>query len=913
MLTADELEARRAEIATDGDLTRLLRRLADRAQPVIERMPSVPEMKAILTADGGVCPEDGTRLEFDPWSPAEHRCPRCGKNFRGERHDAAWAHYQHLWLAERAAHLAVLGILGERPDAVRRANQLLLAYRNYSEFPNRDNVLGPSRLFFSTYLESIWLGNYLTAAILLREAGQLSDENAEIVAAVADESAGLIGEFDEGLSNRQTWHNAALASVAVWFQDEELATRVIEGPTGILAHLLQGFGPDGMWFEGDNYHLFALRGQLLAMRWAQQAGVTILADPRLAARVASALRAPAITALPDFTFPARKDSRFGVSLAQPMYLELWEIGLARLNQTAEPAMELWDWLGRLYESAAPPAQTFDSYLSEAGEPPPDRPRTRTDLSWWSLLEMLPEAPDAPSAWSASSTFLEGQGLAVLRSGDRYVSLECGQYGGGHGHPDRLNLVLHANGEYWLPDFGTGSYVARDLFWYRSTLAHNAPRLDGESQPKGDAICENFEQAGDWAWARGRFGDLSRTLVAGPAYVLDVVELSGDEDRLLELPLHLTGTVEMISPGLWQPDHLTDEFVQQVERFVPTTADPIVLRSCGGPGTSLAVHLEFPGDLLRVLAPGAPGTGGPVPFYLARARGRHLRLVSVFESAKTQPTVRQVRGEEIAIEVETSAGVDRHLATAEGWEVRTSTGAVRLRGERQQTRAFRPLVQLDRPMRIQGIALQVADPPELDGTIDGFDTGEPLELDHDDQYRRSEDPYPGADEFSARAHVNWNDEGLYLAVQVSKAEVMARDPSAAALRLDNEPDEIHSDGIQVYLRQPGQEAMLGWLIVPSSRNEELIIRSVSDAANEPGTIRGSWQPSENGYTITVAIAPAGWVPPNPGDQIDFDLLVNQMLPDRTRRAGQLVWSGGGGWVWLRGDRQEPEKFGILELR
>jgi hypothetical protein len=217
------------------------------------------------------------------------------------------------------------------------------------------------------------------------------------------------------------------------------------------------------------------------------------------------------------------------------------------------------------------------------------------------------------------------------------------------------------------------------------------------------------------------------------------------------------------------------------------------------------------------------------------------------------------------------------------------------------------------MRIQGIALQVADPPELDGTIDGFDTGEPLELDHDDQYRRSEDPYPGADEFSARAHVNWNDEGLYLAVQVSKAEVMARDPSAAALRLDNEPDEIHSDGIQVYLRQPGREAMLGWLIVPSSRNEELIIRSVSDAANEPGTIRGSWQPSENGYTITVAIAPAGWVPPNPGDQIDFDLLVNQMLPDRTRRAGQLVWSGGGGWVWLRGDRQDPEKFGILELR
>jgi hypothetical protein len=28
---------------------------------------------------------------------------------------------------------------------------------------------------------------------------------------------------------------------------------------------------------------------------------------------------------------------------------------------------------------------------------------------------------------------------------------------------------------------------------------------------------------------------------------------------------------------------------------------------------------------------------------------------------------------------------------------------------------------------------------------------------------------------------------------------------------------------------------------------------------------------------------------------------------------LVWSGGGGWVYLRGDRQDPARFGVLELR
>src|SRR2546427_3587090 len=32
--------------------------------------------------------------------------------------------------------------------------------RTYWGYANQDNVLGPSRLFFSTYLESIWIGNF---------------------------------------------------------------------------------------------------------------------------------------------------------------------------------------------------------------------------------------------------------------------------------------------------------------------------------------------------------------------------------------------------------------------------------------------------------------------------------------------------------------------------------------------------------------------------------------------------------------------------------------------------------------------------------------------------------------------------------------------------------------------------------
>ena len=113
MLTADELNQRQTEIQAAPDLAALLRRLTERARPVLERMPPIPRAKALLTADGGVCPRDGIRLEFNPWSPAEHRCSHCRQSYQGERHDRAWAHYQHLWLAERTAHLATVAVMAD--------------------------------------------------------------------------------------------------------------------------------------------------------------------------------------------------------------------------------------------------------------------------------------------------------------------------------------------------------------------------------------------------------------------------------------------------------------------------------------------------------------------------------------------------------------------------------------------------------------------------------------------------------------------------------------------------------------------------------------------------------------------------------------------------------------------------------
>jgi len=927
VVTAEELAARAQEVGGSADLAALLAHLRERARPLLERMPMIPEHKSVLTMDGGFCPDDGTALTFDPWSPDEHRCPRCGKTWRGERHNWSWARYQHLWLAERAAHLATLAALGDETDraVAARAREILNAYaQRYWRYPNRDNVLGPSRLFFSTYLESLWTCNIVAAAALLRASDQLDDATTRSVNQVVEEAATVIGDYDEGFSNRQTWNNAALAAAAVWFEDEELAQRAIEGPTGLIAHLVRGYGRDGMWYEGENYHLFALRGLLTGAGWARLAGVDFRDDQRLADRLHAALLAPSLTALPDFTYPARKDSRFGVSLAQPGYLEIWEVGISRLGKSEtedEKRDELLGWLTALYTNAEPPSlELMESYLHEAPISRVPFPVARSTLSWWALLEMLPELPASEAPWEPRSVLLESQGLAVLRRNGRYVSLECGPQGGGHGHPDRLQLMLHADGVYWLPDPGTGSYVAHDLFWYRSTLAHNAPRLDGESQPPGNASCECFDDQGEWAWVQGRFNDFVRMVATGPAYIVGVTMLAGKEDHLLELPWHLAGRGEVETPGRWVDDELPDEFVTRVQRFVPDAPGPVVLSHLEQ-HARLTAHLSFEGALLEMEGPGLPGEPERARFYVVRALGRNPRFITVLETHRDQPAIRAVRAHGDALEIETAAGVERHRIGGSEWIVeREGQDAVVLRGRREQTSPFVPLLEIDPPTPVSAPAFRVGGPPPLDGTVEGFDLSEPLELMLEDQYRRSEDAYPGPHDFSALAYAAWDESALYLAVVVTKPDLVLRPSTAPPLRLDNDPDAIHSDGLQVYVaparRHSGDPAgaPAGYLIIPNEDGHSVRASTTSDVhgAAAGGSVRGGWRRTEEGYCVTVAIPwPAGAYP-HAGGRVGFDLIINEMLPGRLRRVGQLVWSGGGGWVWLRGDRQDPARFGILEL-
>ncbi len=891
VVTIEEIEARRPLLGR-GDLAALLARQLARAGRLLEQAPVVPDQKAMLSTDGGICPKCGTILAFDPWSPKIHACGACQATVTGPRHDGHWARAQHLWIAERAAELAAVAVLTDDQRCAERACQLLAAYYElYHALPNDDNVLGPTHLFFSTYLESIWITNYLAAAHLLRERGWLNEADVEAINAIADEAAQLIGEFDEGMSNRQTWNAAALTAIAVWFDDDDLAQSAIEGRTGLLGHLTEGFGDDGMWAEGENYHLFAIRGLVTGIAWARVAGADLLADPVLVQTLGRALMAPARTALPDLTFPARKDSRFGVSLAHPAYLEVWEWALARLGDDAPD--DLGSWLAALYRQPARGELTYDAYLHDAGETA-RATTTRADLSWWMLFAMAESLPEAePFAWN--SELLASQGVAVLRRGTRYLSLECGGYGGGHGHPDRLQLTLHADGVHWLADPGAGSYVSRDLFWYRSTLAHNAPMPGGRSPTMEDARCLAFDESGDWAWVVGEFSSFKRTVITGPDWILDLV----DGDPGFELPWHLDGEVVVETAGRWESAVLDHEFATGAEQFMADGGD-VVLAAQKGDAT-VRLHLVG-GTVIRATGLGRPGDAER-PFYVVRS-GPLRRLAAVLDlsGGVSEVVVQADRVTVGRVEVRLGQGT----AT-----VVTPEGQIALGGARAVP-AVRKALLAERPIRTEGRALRVDQHPALDGSLDGFDDRAPLEMADEGHYYRSEEPYAGPDDFAATAFVNWDVGHLYLAVQVQKPEVVVSPAGTVPLRLDNEPDDIHSDGIQVYY-QIGEEGEPRAFVIRPDEAGGILVRAIDEKDQAlVAEVRGGSAWLELGYSLTVMLPGPELGQTSGQTLVLFDVAVNEARPGRIRRAGQLAWGGGNGWIYLRGDRRDPRQWGSLKL-
>ena len=520
---------------------------------------------------------------------------------------------------------------------------------------------------------------------------------------------------------------------------------------------------------------------------------------------------------------------------------------------------------------------------------------RTDLSWRALLCARAELPAARAVRAASPrcSRIKASPSSGAMKAARYVALDYGHSGGGHGHPDRLNLLLAANGQRWLDDMGTGSYVDPSLHWYRSTLAHNAPLLDGRSQRPVDGVLTAYDERNDVGWIEAVADDLTpgttvgRTLIVMPSYAVDFVEWHADRDVLVDLPLHVDAAiVSDVADAEALPlvggagvedgfDSLRDATRQLV------AAGAVVHAVAGGDDARLDLWSRSSPltEWWRATGLGAPGQGEHA-FRVLRCRaasGTH-QLVWSWGGDVTAVDF----GDAIRVTLRDGTAHD-HWRADDGWRiagVASAGGAVVRLGGR---------VEPEDELVPGSFTQRASDPRQLPLRLD---IEERIEL-GEAHYRRSEESWSAAGAPTASVGLRWRGQLLEVRVLVPRSDLTFVPPGALNL-YDNEAADINGDSVQLYVR--AGSAAHAVMLVPIADSEEVRLRAI-DGWELPHDAVSTWAREGNGYELRVAL-------PSMARPVALDVIVNEMPKGRTRRRGQLVLSGGAGeWVYLRGDRHD----------
>ena len=871
-----------------------------------------------------------------------------------------------LWTAERAVHAAALFAVRGDPRHADLAARILRAYTaRYSSWPNVDNVLGPTRPFFSTYLESIWLLNLCHAVALLEGASPVwtSEDATRVRDALIAPSAALIDGYHEGRSNRQVWNEVAICSAWRLLGLDERVRERLAAASGIRGMIDAGLDAEGFWYEGENYHLFAHRGLWYGVELMRVMDVPL--PDVLDARYTAGFVAPFLGVLPDDTFPSRRDSQYASSIRQWRTAEWCELGWAHSHD-----VRLAGLLSTLYDGRVARRDTGRSRsTADAERNAPPTALSRADLSWRALLMADPDVPTRRLA-PPGNVCLPSQGLAVIRRdlGRTYVALEGGQSGGGHGHPDLLALTLQTGDARWLQDPGTGSYVEDRLSWYRSSWSHHAPLFDGRSQAAATAHVEAFDERDGVGWIVKRVDGIApgvnaeRTIVVADGYLIDFLEWESGTECEMSLPIAAVADVVDDEGSRWRP----------LRPRVPDAADPGRLQFDPAmtfmfDSESLVVHApvelvaypssarrphegapprdvrrarawyaaSVPALLQRAIGPAPPGQGEMQRHWISAraARGRllgvwswptdahpHGQVATVALSPSDLPTVR-VEARDGASAVHTRTPTGWHVARVSRFERRLTDldrrsmhpdGPAASSTASTGTTSKGPRASDARVLRVPRLLADGLEAPP-GATLLGactIDLGE-------SHYVGTERRWGEADAPSARVQLAVAGDWLVADVDVQKSGPIVVADVAAANPLDNEPHDVNADGIQWYMNpaDPSARPSEGWvaagLVVPARAPQYGTAGRQMPIVGPHAQPQVWWRPTEHGWAMRLRWEIAQ-LPVGIDGELAFELVVNERPPWRERRRGQLVLSGGGGFGYLAGCRRPVERFVLLSI-
>ena len=590
-----------------------------------------------------VCSVDSSALIYDPDKPHEHICPKCGRVYSGGTYDRVWRAFTHARIAVAARDLALTYALTDDEQYAREAASILVAYADrYAGFPVV-NLSKVGREMWDDWRSGLSMA---TAYDLICDSGVLSQaQQLHIEQDLLLETARLIqiahgmmmaDRVGGGISNFQAGVAAGVGALALFLRDRELADFAINGPVGFNRLAAEGVLDSGLWWEGSfGYHYGVIHVFLFLAEAAWHSGLNLYTNERFR----SMLRAPLLAALPDNTLPATNDGLDLSTKVEDRFRRLAEVYYARTGDASvEPLLIPGHITG------------FDTESDPF------------DLALWLTPDWPESKPARPQSVNMAPNF------AILRTNpdveDIYLLLDYGPHGGTHGHPDRLSIILYANGRLQAPDFGHGCDYRLPEWreWYQQTLSHNTVVVDGQSQHTGARLNLFYTspraKVADASPVTDRWSDdvpfqvpgrMRRTVaLLDESFLVDIFRVQ--QGKVYDWVYHNFGTFETDSERTEPEARLGDvngyQHIKNVRRRkTPADSWSGTWRS---EGQGLKLTLVGASDMEIITGDGlGPHIDETMPLLIARSTQRDTVFKAVLEPFRGAASIRRV--EELAVE------------------------------------------------------------------------------------------------------------------------------------------------------------------------------------------------------------------------------------------------------------------------
>jgi hypothetical protein len=497
---------------------------------------------------------DGDRLEVPKdqrFVPGPYRCPKCGKQYNGEKFEGALRRVVHGWLAQAALDLALVSAIEHKPEYAAKATEILSAYATAYPGPHTDSLTGGMN--YQSLDEAMW-AIPLAQAYDLIHADLSPEQRTKIEAFLRAVAQGLQRCGING--NWGSWHLSAVGVIGYAVEDDRLIDWATER---FKQQIRDQLGDDGLWPESvHTYHYFPLLAFMAFADAAWHAGTDLYHwEGKLGKSLLLMFTAPLQYAYPDLRLAAINDGWFQSFVPADCY-EL------AYHRTQDPRFA---WvLANGYRRGAMPAGRVNTDTRDS---------LRSGLYAFLFGADIPTKITAPSAASVNFPVL---GICMLRSTNgAMLSFDYGPFLG-HGQRDKMGITLFANRKLRLADYGTPGYGASILPWYQSTFAHNTVVVDGKSQnPTKENNVKlwlggaNLEAAASETKEAYRGVTHTRMVVRIGDYFVVADQLKSNEEHTFDLYLHSEGKLSLEGRnGGAQPMAAPVPWIEKLSARTPAT-------------------------------------------------------------------------------------------------------------------------------------------------------------------------------------------------------------------------------------------------------------------------------------------------------------------------------------------------------